>query len=322
MDKCSCILYLELKNGALHFTRTTRNVIYQPETAIDGLSVYPIASLCWMRKKNSARGNGEVTQLIPNQIAANRLLARREISTKMTAFAKPVYSSTGIANIEDVDKVGVALEVTGSVQRVADAFAYVAPAPMSADAHNLQLELVCQTRELAGAGDAALGNINPEQASGSAIIAVRDQAAIPLNEQIALFRQFIEDIALIWYEVWMAYNPNGLEVETEEGILILSQEELRDMKVGIRVDVSPTNPYSKYAQEQSLGSVLASGHITFEEYVEALDDDAIVPKSKLQEILKKRGSQKQMTTRLQVSQEIPEQTVQQLTSLQQVGGGI
>jgi hypothetical protein len=109
------------RDGGLCFARATRTVVYQPETAVEGMSLYPVASLVWMRKKGSARGNGEVTQLIPNQIAVNRLLARREISTKMTAFAKPVYSSTAIVNAEDVSKVGAAREVQGGVPRVGDA---------------------------------------------------------------------------------------------------------------------------------------------------------------------------------------------------------
>ena len=38
------------------------------------------------------------------------------------------------------------------------------------------------------------GQIDPTQASGTAIIATRDQAALPLNEQVARYRQFVEDV--------------------------------------------------------------------------------------------------------------------------------
>ena len=213
----------------------------------------------------------------------------------MTAFARPVYSSTAISNAEDIDTVGAPLEVRGPVQRVQDAFAYIAPSPMSSDAKNLQDELINMTRDLAGAGDAALGNINPERASGAAIIAVRDQQAIPLNEQVAMFRQFVEDIALIWYEMWTVYHPDGLEVSIDGVSQVIPAEELREMKVGVRVDVSPRNPFSKYAQEQSLQNLFTAGAISFEEFVEALDDDSSTPKAKLQEIVKRRAAQVQMT---------------------------
>lgn len=285
-DKCTSLLYLEKKDGEIHFTRATRNIVYQPETKVDGLILYPIASLVWMRKKNSSRGNGEVSQLIPNQIAINRLLARREISTKMTAFPKAVYSDTFIQNPEDIDKVGSAIRVSGNVQRVNEAFAYISPSGMSSDAGNLQSELISQTRELAGAGDAALGNINPERASGSAIIAIRDQSAIPLNEQISLYRQFVEDIALIFYNFWKIYNTQGILIESQ--MKLIPPEKLKEMKVDVRVDVSPTNVYAKFSQEQAVENALAQQRITFEEYVEALDEDSTAPKQKFQEILKKR----------------------------------
>ena len=62
------------------------------------------------------------------------------------------------------------------------------------------------------------------------------------------------------------------------------------LNVNIRIDVSPTNPYSKFAREQSLENALGNGHITFDEYVEALDDDGTAPKGKFKDILDKRAA--------------------------------
>ena len=160
---------------------------------------------------------------------------------------------------------------------------------MSPDAQAQAQELVQQTRDLAGAGDAALGQVNPEKASGAAIIAVRDQAALPLNEQIADFRQFVEDVASIWFELWAAYYP----AELSRGIYALSGEELRRLRVEIRIDVSPNSPYSRYAQEQALENLFQKGVITFEEYVTALDENAAAPKQKLEDIIQARKSQGQ-----------------------------
>jgi hypothetical protein len=285
--KCACLLYLEKKDGAVHFTRATKTVVFLPETRVQGMTMYPLAGLVWLSKKGSARGNGEVSQLIPNQIECNRLLARRVVNTKLHAFAKPVYSETAIANPEDVDKIGTSLAVRGPAGRVADAFTYVAPAPISADARLLQQELIEVSQRMSSAGSAALGNVDPERASGAAIIAARDQAAIPLNEQTALYRQFVEDIARIWLDMTCAYSPDG--IETEDGRAV-SVAELREAEPRIRVDVSPADPYSKFAQEESLQRALAAGHIDFAEYVQALDDDAVAPKAKLEAILKKRDA--------------------------------
>lgn len=285
--KCSCLLYLTKREGTVHFSRSTRLVEYQPDTPVDGLSLYPMASLIWERSHNSARGVGEVWPLIPNQIEANKTLFRRQESMKAAAFPKMVYVEGAVENPERITEAGTPVIVrTGTAQRVKDFVDYLAPASMSGDAPALQNELIDKTRDLANAGDAALGNINPENASGAAIVAVRDAQAVPLNEQESAAKQFVEDIALIWYDMFAAYSPNGLY--GEDGQFIATQEELRDMKVAVRIDVSPRNPWSKYAQEQAIENALGAGHITFEEYVAALDDDANAPKAKFKEILEGR----------------------------------
>ena len=163
---------------------------------------------------------------------------------------------------------------------IKDAVCYLTPSSMSPDAKLLSDELLSVSKELAGAGDAALGHIDPSTASGSAIIAVRDQAALPLNEQVARFRQFAEDIAFIWYRLWSVYGADGID-----------KKQLSRAMPDIRVDIANASPFSKYAREQALERLFSMGHITFEEYVEALDDDSSAPKSKLGNIIKKRGEQ-------------------------------
>lgn len=291
IKKCTCILKLWLADDGLHFIRCTRNAIVQPEQVIKGLYSYPVARLIFNSQYGTARGKGEVLPLIPNQIEVNRSLARRLINGKLTAYSRLIYSSERVLNPKALTEVGSAIEVeSGGVSSINDAVGYLSPSPMSSDAASITTELMETTRELAGAGDAALGNFNPELASGVAIIAVRDQAALPLNEQTAAFKQMVEDVALIWYSLWAAYNPLGLTVSYDGVETLIQPDELRELRPNIRVDVSSANPFSKYAREQSLGELFQMGAITFDEYVWALDDDSSVPKTKLKEIIKMRGA--------------------------------
>lgn len=285
--KCTCLLYLELdKNGNLHFMRLTKNVVYQPEEIIENIGVYPIASLVFNRKKGSCRGRGEVLPLIANQIEVNRSYARRLLNAKLTAYSKLVYAGDKVINPKSLMEVGTAIEVDGAtVEDVSKYINYLHPAQMSSEAASITTELMQLTRDLAGAGDAAVGNIDPTQASGTAIIAVRDQAAIPLNEQTADFRQFVEDIARIWINIERVYNPDGIETDGGENI---DPSELENLDYVIRIDVSSTTPFSKYAREQAIERLFGMGQLSFDEYVEALDDDSSVPKAKLEEILSKR----------------------------------
>ena len=319
-EKCSCLLYMTKKNGQVHIARSTQTVTYQPETLIEGLTLYPIVNMLWSTKRGSSRGIGEVAPLVNNQINANKLLVRRELNLKITGFAKPVYNVDLIDNPSDVEKVGSSIRIKGlTTQRVADAFTYVAPSPMSGDAKTMQDEIIDVSRNLANAGDNAMGNINPERASGAAIIAVKDQQAVNSTQNIAAYKQFNEDIASVWLDMWIAYNPNGLTVDLEQDGEMVQQvipaDVLRELQVNIRIDISPTNPYSRFAREQALENALAQQHITFDEYVEALDDDGTAPKGKFEDILERRGEKQQMLDRLAQAEGMLEQQSQALNGL-------
>lgn len=320
--KCTSILYMfKDDDGIIHFAKSVRNLVYQPDTKLQakdnennstgkGLKSYPLVNIVWEDKKGTARGVGEVKQLIPNQLEVNKTLARRSISIQQNAFGKLAYDEQAITNPQDLDVVGAKIAIkNGSAQNINNMIAYLQPSTMSPDAKNFCDEIVDRSKDLAGAGDSATGDIDPTQASGTAIIAVRDQAALPLNEQIATYKQFVEDLALLWFDIWVAYNPNGLTIEIEDDKngevgYEIPVDVLESMKVNVRIDVSQNNPFSKFAQEQALENLLASQQITFEEYVKSLDDDAAVPKEKLQDIIDKRQIelQKEMEHQTQIQQ--------------------
>lgn len=336
--KCTCLLYMyKDDNGIVHFLRSTRTIVYQPDTILqaqdsdgnpfgNGLKRYQIVPFIWEDRKGTARGVGEVKQLIANQLEVNKTLARRSISIQQNAFGKLAYNEEAISNPEDLDTVGAKIALKDvSAQKVQDLITYLQPMTMSPDAKNFSDELVTLSKELAGAGDAATGSIDPTQASGTAIIAVRDQMALPLNEQLAKYKQFVEDLALLWYDLWVNYNPNGLQVEYEDDELgevqeVIDAEVLETLRINVRIDVSKNNPFSKFAQEQSLENLFSMQALTFDEYVEALDDDAAVPKAKLQDIIKKRELAQQNQYEMTI-QQLQQQLEQSTGIIQQMSGG-
>jgi hypothetical protein len=169
---------------------------------------------------------------------------------------------------------------------------YLQPAGISPYARDIWQEIIALTRSLAGIGD-NLDNVSPERATGAAINAVREVRLLSVNAQVAALKQFIEDIALIWYDLWCAYHPGGLAVivpapEGRESLETISNEELCALKVDVKIDVSPNHPYSRLAQEMGLKELFAAGAITFDEYVEALDEDGSLPKGKLLEVIARR----------------------------------
>ncbi len=282
--KCISILKFYKKDGNVCFTQSTRNCVYHPETVLTGLSRYPIAPFIWARRKGSCRGRGAVEGLIANQIAINKNLARMDIAIRRFAFPKLVYNAPRIQNVEDIEKVGASIAVDDPNVSIGDLISYVQPAGINSMAYNFIGNMITTSRELCGAGDAVTGQINPEQASGAAIVAVREAATLNLNFAVAQLARFIEDVALIWYDLLRAYHPAGLNVEGRQ----IPGKLLQALEPRVRIDLSPANPYSKYAQEQTLQNLLTAGYISFNEYVEALDDDANAPKEKLRSILAAR----------------------------------
>ncbi len=283
--KCISILKFYKKDGNVCFVQSTRRCVYHPETVLEGVTRYPIAPFIWGRRKGSCRGRGTVEGLISNQIAINKNLARMDIAIKRFAYPKLVYNAPRIQNVEDIEKIGASIAVDDPNVRIGELISYVQPAGINSMAYNFMNNMITTTRELCGAGDAVTGQINPEQTSGAAILAVREAATLNLNFAVAQLSRFIEDVALIWYDLLRAYHPTGLTVEGQ----LIPGKLLAALEPRVRVDLSPANPYSKFAQEQTLQNLLTGGFITFQEYVEALDDDANAPKEKLKNIVQKRS---------------------------------
>lgn len=292
--KLISVMRLWKQGGTIHVCRSTKTVMYQPDTEIKGLTLYPIAKYSWNPEKGTARGLGEIWDKIPNQLSINKNLFRFEAAVKSSAFPHKIYNSNAISD-EDVKKLSYPdsnIPVDDRMDSGIDKFIrYLQPANISPYAKDIWKDTIELTRQLSGAGD-NLENINPELASGAAINAARDAKQLNVNSQVAAYKQWIEDIALIWWDMWVAYNPNGLKVTIEgegnEYEETIPAEILSGLKVDVRIDVSPNNPFSKYAQELGLKELFASGAISFDEYVASLDDDGTMPKGKLQEILDKR----------------------------------
>lgn len=322
--KITSVLYFEKRDGVVWTGRAIEGLEYEPlhpmtptkngEALMEkGLKSYPIANLIWQDIPNSARGQGEVKKLTPNQVEVNKTYARRAMATKMYAYPRMAYMANSIKNPEDLDKVGVAIGMNeGSTgQSIQQLISYLMPASSSPDAKTLSDDLMQTTRDLAGAGDTSMGQIDPTRVSGTAIVAIQDQAALTLNEQVAKYKQYVEDIARLWFDLLIAYNPNGIPIKremtaeeekeaTQDGQImltpeekmipdIITPEELEKLRPEVKVDVSSNTAWSKQDEQTADDNLLANGHITFDEYVDLIPDGGILQKNLLQEIVKKRA---------------------------------
>ena len=327
-NKCTLVTKFYKKDGTVWYSKATRYAEIVPDTD-SGLTYYPVATMLWEEKEGSARGEGEVKFLIPNQIEVNKTLMRRLITAKQTAYPQKIANVSKIQNPSALNDVGSIIRVQDgqTVEDVSKVLSYISPAQMSPDVEKLQNELVQLSRELAGAGDAATGDIDPESASGKAILAVQQATNLPLTEQRSELQTFLEDIARIWLDMFMVYSTDGLTLEEEitdpqtgeetVELVEVPQTILEELKASVKVDITPKGVFDKYAQELSLENLLKNGFFSLQRlgelrtYVRLLDDDSVMSKPKLEEAIELMEAEQQRIAQINAQAQVMQQRVNQ-----------
>ena len=328
LDNMVTVVYKMYKQkGTVHFSIATRWVEIVEDVDL-GIKLYPIAHFVWEEKEGSARGEGEVRYLIPNQIEVNRTEMRRVLTVKNQAYPLKVVNTSKISNPEQLNVVGGMLKTSDyTVDDVRKVVGYLPPAQMSPDVVKLQEDFIQVTRDLAGAGDTATGQVNPESASGRAILAVQQASQAPMTEQKESYKNFIEDLARIWLEYLIAYSEGGINMEEavtdpytgEETVQIVNvpQSALEQLQAAVKIDVTPKGVYDRFAQEQSLENFLTGGFFNVQRinelkaYVKALPDDAVAPKMALQKVIDDIEEQQKRIATIEAEARLMQQRAQQ-----------
>lgn len=298
-NKCTLITKMWKEEGKVKFVKSTKYVVVKKESN-SGLSLYPVAHYPWKTKKGSARGEGEVRYLIPNQLELNKTLARMLLSVKQNAYPTKVVAIDKISNPNAINQVGGTIKARGqSVDDVNKVFTTIAPAQMSTDVSKTINDLISITRELKNSSDIATGGINPTEASGKAILAVQQASQQPMTKQLTGLKIFIEDLARIWLDMWVTYSQDGMKLEEDKTdpetgeeyteLVDIPSSVLENLKGTVKVDITPKSSFDKYARELTLENFLKAGYFNPQKlgelkvYAKILPDDAIAPK---QDILK------------------------------------
>ena len=321
------------ENGTVYYRQGTRYCVIS-EKEKTGYTRYPVQHYLWEEKEGDSRGVGEVEQHIENQLEVNRTLMRRSIVGKNTAYPHPVVNTDVVQNADALKKPGATIKISGkNVQDVKDAIGFTNTTQMSSDIKELMNQVITLDKELAGAGDAATGNINPDNASGRAILAMQEAANQPMIEQQSALKDFIEEIALCWLDMWIANADYSIKIIDEEvndqtGESIYQVNEIpvvliQNMNPTVKIEVTAKSAYDKYAKEQSLENLAKSDLFLpqnaqlLEDYVECLDDDSNMPKATLLRLIKKRKERQARIAQMKAEGQLKQQEVLQFLNQQQ-----
>ena len=276
-------------NYTIKAIKVTENVVVRKEWDLN-VRLYPLASFRWDIRRNSAYGESEITYLIPNQIAINRMITSNVWAVMIKGMPIMLVDGDVITGPVTNDP-GQIIKCYGNT---AGAISYVNPPNFSPAFNENIASLVSQTMMQAGANDAALGNMNPDNTS--AIIALREAATMPLQMLQNRYYQFCEDVARIWADFWVSmYGKRSLKINDENGTWYMpfDSERYKTLLISVKVDVGASTLWSESQSVRTLDNLLERQIIDVIQYLDRLPKGTIPKVDALIKELKTSASMQQ-----------------------------
>lgn len=336
--KTTSLIKMYKKNGKIYAKKITKFTTIRNEWDTK-LTLYPVTFMNWDIRKNSYHGQALVTGIIPNQIFINKMFAMAMMSLMHTAFPKVIYNKNMITAWNNQIGAAIGIERMGN-ESVGNVAQYLNPGVMNGQVMQTIDLAINYTKDMLGANDNLLGDINPERASGRSIIAVQQASAIPLENIKQNLYQFLEDMGYIWLDfISNYYGTRKIDAEIlgQKQIVEFNFDELQKMKFRLKIEVGASSYWSELASIETLDRLLQQQVISFKQYLERVPTGLITQKQGLLEEIRMQDTKQQfiyeqlarfMETlppeqQQQIQQLPPEQQEQQLMDMMmQQGGGM
>ena len=146
---------------------------------------------------------------------------------------------------------------------------------------------ISYTKEFLGANDAALGELNADNARALAI--VTEQAAVPLANIKANLYQLIEDMGYIQLDYMANYYGKRKVTIMEKGKRVVKEfdfDKLKEFKMNLKVEVSPSTLYSELDGQETLDNLLQADKITFLQWLDRTRPGLVPKKQELMDEIK------------------------------------
>jgi len=180
---------------------------------------YPIAVFKWEERDNLIYGDSEITYLVPNQIAINRMITANVWSAVTMGMPMMVVNGDTV-NEEITNDPGQIIKIFGSNEDVAGAIKYVTPPDVTKNFGESVNNLIENTLMQCGANEVALGDSRADNMG--ALTIMRNAAVLPLALIKNRYSSFIENISLIWADFWITqYGDREICISDEKGVWYL-----------------------------------------------------------------------------------------------------
>lgn len=267
------------KDYSIYAVMCTSDVEIKPEWDTL-LKRYPIVLFQWEERRKCIFGESEITYLIQNQIAVNKMKMSAVWSAILTGVPMLLIDRNKIQG-EITNEPGQILEFYGEGD-IGKAATYLQPPSFSNSLINTSENIISHTLSASGANDAALGELRSDNAS--AIVAQREAATAPLQPKKNRYYQFVEDFVRVLAEFWVQYyGTRKLKISDKRGnwFIPFESDKFKDLVLSVRIDVGASGIWSKVQSLQVLDSYLEGGYINALQHLERLPDELITDKQGL-----------------------------------------
>lgn len=279
-ERATYLIKFFRENGKVVFEKSTRDCLIK--RVVTPCKLYPIAHFSWQKAKNCFFGNSPVSSMIANQKYINRAYAMLMKHMTDTAFSKVIYDRTRIP--EWTNEIGEAIGAVGG-GNLADAVTVVGTGKLEEGYLELIETAVAMTKELAGATDTALGNVNPTNTS--AILALREASMQALEHVQSALYLCLEQMACIWADMTLCFCPDGRPLRTRDGFGKIFPSSLHSLLLCAKIDVCDSARYSASGTLSVLDKLLEGGHISTAEYLDRLPEGLVPERRSLAEAHRK-----------------------------------
>ena len=310
------------KNGAVYFSKSTRNVTIIKDQCLTPLKReaqnsenadiytgyvikrYPIAMFRWMTRKKCIFGRGEVEGIIPNQKVINFTIAMLALSTQDTGWPK-VIVKPGALQQKITNRPG---EVLVDHYTSGDGIKYLNSAQFNYGAINLTDKIMELSRITSGVTEVSTGETLGANMAASAIIALQNQAKLPIDNIQKRFYRTITEIGYIWEEFFKTYyDTERLMVmnrfDGKQTVSGFTGTNYSNIDFSLKVDVGAGSIYSESLGQTTLDKMYDKGDITVDQYIELSPDNVMPFKATLKQMREIQTEQAQQEQAMISSQQ-------------------
>ena len=267
---------VEKEEVTVWFTKTTRELTLIEPTDL-GYKRYPLSCFGWDIIKNSYCYNSPMTSVIPNQIFINKCYAIAQMYGLQSAFPKIIFDKSKIQIEEFLN--GTSPQAVAGIDIAGKFIDFIKIPDFSNNIIELAQDTMAQTKECMGVTDASLGNVRPDNTS--AIIALQESSAVPLEIQKQSFYAFWEDTVRNILDI-VSCSYGIRQVLTEDNQLaIVDFSMLKDLNYNLDVEIGNGAQFSEIAQINTLDKLVQAGYIDPDVYIEVVPSKYVPQKSKL-----------------------------------------